>query len=153
MNKILALDLSLSCSGVAVFNMDGSIHKLISIETNAKEETPTRLKTIADAMIKIKKDYKPQRAIFEQSFSRFNTSTQQIFRVNGVVNYILWDIEQIYFHSTSVRKIVLDKGNAKKDEVRTYILRKYPDLIMRNFDESDAIAVGLAYFKKEGILK
>lgn len=153
MNYILALDLSLSCTGCAIFSQDGILQKLISIETDSKSETKIRLKKIADEFIKIKKEYNPKIILIEQGFYRFNISTEQIFRVHGIANYIFWKSKQIYYHSTTIRKIVVGKGNIKKDEVRDFILKQYPNIIFKNYDESDSMAVGLCYFIDEGILK
>jgi Holliday junction resolvasome RuvABC endonuclease subunit len=153
MEYILALDLSLSCIGCALFSQDGILQKLISIETDPKSETKIRLKKIADEFIKIKKEYKPKIVLIEQGFYRFNISTEQIFRVHGIANYIFYNAEQVYYHSTTIRKIVAGKGNIKKDELRNFIINKYGNIDFKNFDESDAVGVGLCFFIKEGILK
>ena len=150
---VIAIDISLSSTGVAIFNLDGSIKKLITIETNSKDETQIRLKKIADEMFNIKKKYKPKIVIMERGFYRYNTSTEQVFRAHGIMNYVFWDIEQVYYHSTTIRKIVAGKGNLKKEQVRDYILSKYNNVTFLNYDESDSFAVGLTWFINNGILK
>ena len=55
MEYIIALDMSLSSSGVAIFSQDGKLQKLITIETDAKSETQIRLKKIGRELEKIKK--------------------------------------------------------------------------------------------------
>jgi Holliday junction resolvasome RuvABC endonuclease subunit len=76
MKNIIAIDISLSSSGVAIFSQDGKIKKLLTVETDSKSDTQIRLKKIADEMNEIKKEYKPSVVILEQGFSRFNISTQ-----------------------------------------------------------------------------
>lgn len=153
MGYIIALDLSLVSTGVAIFNEDGECVELNTIETSAKDDTQIRLKVIGDKILKIKKEYKIELVIIEQGFSRFNTATQMLFRVHGLINYLFSDVEQKYYHSTTIRKIVLGKGNAKKVEVQKYINEKYKNLNFKNYDESDAYAVGLAWFIEKGILQ
>lgn len=153
MSYIIALDLSLVSTGVAIFNEDGKCIKLDTIETSAKDETQIRLKVIGDKIIKIKKEYKPILVLVEQGFSRYNIATQMLFRVHGLINYLFADTEQKYYHSTTIRKIIMGKGNAKKIEVQKYINDKYKNLNFKNYDESDSYAVGLAFFIERGILK
>lgn len=152
MQHIIAIDISLSSSGVAIFSQDGKIKKLLTVETDSKSGTQIRLKKIADEMNKIKKEFNPKIVVLEQGFSRFNVSTQQLFRCHGLINYIFWDIEQVYYHSTTIRKVVYGKGNIKKEVLRDFILEKHKDIEFRNLDESDAVGVGLCFFKDRGIL-
>jgi len=153
MSYIIALDLSLVSTGVAIFNEDGKCVKLDTIETSAKDETKIRLKVIGEKIIKIKKEYKPILVLVEQGFSRYNVATQMLFRVHGLINYLFADTEQKYYHSTTIRKIIMGKGNAKKIEVQKYINDRYKNLNFKNYDESDSYAVGLAWFIEKGILQ
>jgi len=52
MEYIIALDISLSSSGIAIFSQDGKLQKLITIETDAKSETQIRLKKIGKELDK-----------------------------------------------------------------------------------------------------
>ena len=149
---ILALDLSLSNTGVAVFDDTGNIISITSIETDKDDNHPKRLKYIVKNLQKIKKTYKPSLVVVEQGFSRFNKSTEALHKVLGVTQFVFWDTEMESIHSTTVRKIVLGRGNAKKPEVQKFILENYKHIEFHNFDESDAFAVGIAYFKRKGIL-
>lgn len=149
MSNIVALDLSLSNTGIAVFTDDANCISLFSVATKSEMITQKRLEIIATAMKKLKKDFKPLVVVIEQGFTRFNTSTQQLFRVHGVVNYIFHDIEQIYFHSTSVRKTVLGAGNLKKEDSRIFVSKNYPEVIFSDLDQVDAFVLGLCYFKNK----
>lgn len=147
---IIAFDLSLLNTGVAVFDDAGNCIKLLSIDTKKDEGHPKKLKTLEKQLMSLKRKYKPSLIVMEQSFTRFNASTQAIFKVRGVVELIFYNVEQISYHATSIRKEVIGKGNAKKPEVQEYILKNYPDIKFDDFDQSDAFAVGLCYFKKVG---
>lgn len=148
--SVIAFDLSMSNIGYSIFSDDGLFIRTGSIETNGKDSTPKRLQYIAKEMKKLKKE-KPKIIVIEKGFYRFAGSTQQIFRVHGVTNYIFADIEQIEIHATSVRKIVFGHGNMKKEQVEEYVKEKYPKFKYENLDEMDSFVLGLAYFKGKEI--
>ena len=153
MEYIIALDMSLSSSGVAIFSQDGKLQKLITIETDAKSETQIRLKKIGRELEKIKKEYKPKTIISEHGFYRFHKSTQLLFMCHGVSQYVFADKEIIYYYPMTIRKILCGKGNVDKEYVRDFINKKYPKIKFRNYDESDAVAIGMAFFIDKKIIK
>ena len=148
---VWALDLSLKCTGIAIFTNDGECVETLSIETNPENTTQKRLGKIGNDIIELKKKYSPIKAILEQGFSRFNTSTQQLFRVHGVINYLLMEVEQVYYPATKVKSIVGGKGNLKKDALRDIIRQRYNTVEFHNLDESDAFAIGMTYFLENKI--
>ncbi len=151
MEYIVALDLSLSNTGIAIFNDNGQCVKLISIDTHKDKSYPLKLKHIEKVMLEIKRTYKPKIVLIEESFTRFNKSTQAIYRVHGVAELIFYKSEQIRYPTTLVRKEILGHGNAKKEELRDFIIEHYCDVKFDDLDQSDAFGLGLCYFKKEGI--
>ncbi len=149
---IIALDLSLSNSGVAVFNDAGKCIELLSIGTKKDVGHPKKLKHIEKTMLQIKKKYKPTLIVMEESFTRFNASTHAIYKCRGVVELVFYNVKQVFYHATSVRKEILGKGNAKKEELQNFILENYTNIHFEDLDQSDAFGVGLCYFKKMGVL-
>ena len=149
---ILALDLSLSNTGCCIFDGKGIPLELVSIPTNSKDTHGQRLKIIADKLLEIRSKYNISIVVLEKGFTRFNTSTQTIFKVHGIANYIFYDCEQIYYAPSTIKKIVCGKGNADKDEVKTIIKLIFPSLDFKNNDESDAASIGYAYFLDNGVL-
>jgi len=95
--------------------------------------------------------YTPSIVVIEQGFSLHNTSTQAIFRVHGLANYIFSEYEQIYYPASTVKKVVTGRGNSKKEEVRDAIISKNPNITFNSLDESDAFGVGETFFVKKGI--
>lgn len=148
--NIIAFDLSLHSTGYSIFN-DNKLLEIGSIPTDPKKILPVRLKKIADAVKKLKKTYKPDKIIFERGFSRFNNVTQILFRVFGVINYLFYDIEQIYIPAKTVRKLICGQGNIKKNDFFLYMQKKYKSkgIKFQNNDEADSYALGLAYLKQE----
>jgi Holliday junction resolvasome RuvABC endonuclease subunit len=145
-NYVWGLDLSLKCTGVAIFTNDGQCRHITSIETKADEKTQQRLGKIGRELLKLNKKYPAQTLVIEQGFTRFNISTQQIFRVHGLVNYLFEDVEQHYIPSLTIRKVVMGKGNIKKEEVRKAVIEYIPDMKFKNADETDAFITAIAYF-------
>jgi len=148
---VYALDLSLSSTGVCIFTNDGGFVEAETIDTQSEKETRLKLKIIGEEFVKLQREYTPEVIVIEQGFTLYNQSTQAIFRVHGIVNYIFCNYEQVYYPASTVKKTITGKGNATKDEVREAILKKSPKLKFHSYDESDAYAVGLTYFIKKGI--
>lgn len=143
---VYALDLSLNSTGVCIFTNDGKIVEIMTIDTHKEKETKLKLKLIGDDFKKLIKAYPPSVVVIEQGFTRFNASTQAIFRCHGLVNYLFCDYEQIYYPSTTVKKVVGGKGNMSKEELQKSIIKENSRVDFDNYDESDAYAVGLTYF-------
>lgn len=143
---VLSLDLSLNSTGYCVFNLKGNLLEIGTIDTSKVEETPKKLRFIANKAKKILKDYKPKVVVFERGFTRFNIATQQIYRAVGLMNYLFYKQEQIYLPSKSVRKLICGQGNIKKNDFFLYIKENNPKIKFSNNDEADAYALGQAYF-------
>lgn len=148
---VYALDLSLNSTGVCIFTNDGRFVKAVTIDTHDLEETKLKLNMIGKEFLKLMKDFTPKLVVIEQGFTLYNASTQAIFRVHGVANYIFCIYEQIYYPATTVKKTVGGKGNMTKQELRDVILSKHPEIKFKSFDESDAYAIGETYFIKKGL--
>lgn len=153
MGKYLhAFDLAMGCTGVVIFDLDTlkPIH-ICSIETNDKHTHGKRLYHIAKEIHTLREKYPPSTIAIERGFGRFNTSTQVIYRVHGVLNYLYHDIDQIYYPPKTVKEAIR-RGDASKKEIQEVISLKYPDVTFQNEDESDAFAVGITYLIKNKLL-
>lgn len=156
-----AFDLSMECSGLTIFDIDTFKHILtISVKTKDKETHGKRLNQIKTEMQKLVKDYPPFDISIERGFSRFNTSTQVVYRVHGVINEMFKDYEQYYYPPKKVKEAIL-KGDATKKQVREEIRKHYPEIefskvevkdkktkevrVEENEDESDSFAVGITH--------
>jgi Holliday junction resolvasome RuvABC endonuclease subunit len=153
MNYIYGFDLSMACVGLSIFTDDGKCVLVTSIETKNGDSHAMKLKYIGDEILKIKEKYPTKIIAIEKGFSKFNLSTQVVFRVHGLISYLFYECEQIYYEATKVKKFISGKGNAKKDELMNIVSKKYPNIQFNNFDESDSFCVGLCYLYKNDILK
>lgn len=156
---IYGLDPSLKNSGIVIIDEDtkevvyvGSIRTdNIKEYKNLPEETrnPKKLRFIYEELTRLTKEYPPSVAVIERGFTRFNSSTQVVFRVHGVFNLVFSEVENIYYPAKTIRE-TLYKGNASKEEIDD-ILSKHLNMTFNSDDESDAMAVVYAYLVKNGL--
>lgn len=142
-------------SGVTIFSLKNNTinpELITSIETKEKDPHRLRLKVIADEFLWLKEKYPPSLIVLERGFGRFHNSTQAIFKVHGVINYLFNDIEQIYYPPKTI-KLTIINGNASKELIKKIIKVVYPEVHFNNDDESDSFAVGLTYFIKNKIIE
>ncbi|MFF3146811.1 crossover junction endodeoxyribonuclease RuvC [Streptomyces sp. NPDC057927] len=153
MKYLYGLDLSMKNTGVTIFDLETKKPVYIgSIETKDKHSHGERLSYISQYILKLKEKYPPSIIAIERGFSRFNTSTQVIYRVHGVVNYLFHDIEQVYYPPKKIKEAII-KGDASKKLVRQVIERNYPDVKFKNEDQSDSFAIGLTYMIINGLIE
>ena len=140
----------MSCTGVAIFNIDDKIPVLIThIKTNDKETHGERLHTQREFIKDLIKQYPPCEVAIERGFTHMNTTTQVIYRCHGVINELLHKYPQFYYPPATVKSLVGKHGKAKKEVVQANILKKYPNIEFANNDESDACGVGICHLIKE----
>jgi len=154
MDYIYGLDLSLSCTGIAIFEENGNLVKTLSVPTSPKDgEHGKRLKIIADKLLELKKQYPPNLIVLESGFSRHAASTQAIFKTHGISEYIFYDVKIIKFAPSTIKKIITGNGRSDKQQVQDFVLKKFPNIIFENMDQSDSVAIGLSYFIQETTMK
>ena len=156
---IYGLDPSLKNSGIVIIDEDTKeIVYVGSIRTDdikeykkLPEETrnPKKLRFIYEELTRLTRKYPPSVAVIERGFTRFNASTQVVFRVHGIFNLVFSEVENIYYPAKTIRE-TLYKGNASKEEVED-ILSKHLNMTFNSDDESDAMAVAYAYLVKNGL--
>lgn len=156
----LALDLSLTSSGIAVIAItEGQpiILEVSHVPTLAKHSHGHRLWQISDEIERYFKAYSPEHVVREKGFSRFPAVTQALFKVVGCSDMVA----QLYGHTvaeilpTTVKKAITGSGKASKDEVAAEVVRilKIEDAnYFTTDDESDAAAVGITYLKRKGLI-
>jgi Holliday junction resolvasome RuvABC endonuclease subunit len=146
---LLALDLSMTNTGAAVFDENNYPIEVTSVSTNSKQTYGERLKTIADVLLDLKSKYDFYAVVLEGGFFRHIKSTQVIYRVHGLANYLFWDIPQYDAAPSTIKKIICGKGTGDKHEVQNKILEIFPKLEFGNEDESDAVSIGHAFIKDQ----
>lgn len=165
--KVLAMDLSLNLPAFAVVGINDGVPEIIKVcHVDNKKKTKwtqaEKIKATADALRQIMSEHKDFDGIVrERGFSRFAQTTQALFRVVGVSDLVALEekdckqIEEI--PPTTVKSLIAGYGKATKDEVEEGVRDLLPDS-QKDFsfatdDESDAVAVALAYSIQKGWLK
>lgn len=150
---LYAFDLGMDCTGLTIFDMDTCEPVIItSFKTKKTHTHGERLRCIALQIFLLQQQYIPTIIAIERGFARFNTSTQVIYRVHGLVNYLFGDYKQIYYPPKKIKEVILN-GKATKKQVQEEILKHYPNVVFNNEDESDSFAVGLTYLIQEQKMK
>lgn len=156
---ILALDLSLRCTGYAILetNNEDSGEPQIKIvtsgivETTPQETTGERLRKIQGLLECLLSTYKIDVVVREKGFTRHNIATQQIFKVVGVTEYTCskygFIVEEIA--PTTIKKYIGGSGRASKEEVEAGLHKIVGERKYKSNDESDAVGVGITYYLKQ----
>jgi crossover junction endodeoxyribonuclease RuvC len=165
--KIIAFDLSLSNTGYAVGKIKDRKLSIVEIGTigtkrYAQRSTGFRLNYIAKEVRELYKKHELDRVVKEQSFSNSRIkATQQIFKVNGVWELMTYLADKEDFAEltpSTVKKELTGNGRATKEEVAEAVLAHFRSIMgdsnlkFGNKDESDAVAVLIAYCKKEDLI-
>lgn len=154
---ILGLDLSLSCPGYAVIEVRNGKPKLLEsgiIKANPRQTQIEKIKRIAAHLLRLKMDYEIDVVVRESGFVKHNRTTKILERVVGGVMVTLGgEIHEI--PPTSIKKTVAGSGKATKQEVEAAVrslLNLPKDFRFKSDDESDAMAVALAFALLEGVI-
>lgn len=155
---ILSMDLSLNGSAFAVGKVVGGalyIEELTTVDNKTRKYANLthgeKLKRIGEELIGLLARYDITEIVRERGFSRHNKSTQALYKVHGVVDYVL---EQYGYRdtepaipATTVKKLVTGSGKASKEEVMRALEQYVGRQEYSSDDESDAVAVAVALRK------
>src|SRR5690625_5982565 len=156
-----AMDLSLNGPGFAVLAVTDSGELILLEKSHLKPKGTThgrKLGQISEEIDRYLCEYSPEHIVREKGFSRFAATTQALYKTVGVSDLYAYMRMEKTVHEiapTSVKKIVAGNGKASKDDVQEAVIRRLqidkPDFFA-NDDESDACAVGVAYFIQKGLV-
>lgn len=105
---------------------------------------------IQDAEAVCGKDSNTDELVFvrERGFARFAAETKALSKVVGVVDMTAWNCGKYTFDEISpmtVKKLVAGNARASKEQVSEALTRFVGDQTYTCDDESDAVAVGIAW--------
>lgn len=158
MTRILAVDASLNCPGFAVIEcgpkrkpyllLTCSVdnRKGIDPKTKTRKSTPQKLQEIGRTFHHLMLTYKPDIIVRERGFMRYAASTQQIYRVVGVLDLIAYDSFGMIFEEippTAVKQCIARDGQATKEIVAANLSHYIGSHKYATDDESDAVAVAI----------
>lgn len=162
--QVAALDLSLTRPGFALLQYHADTRSIeivnkdiIPNKTNMKKKKRGQ---VINEIGKLFTEYvSPQVVkvvVREKSFVRFNAETASLYCVTGAMEMILWNRKEQWFQElapSSVKKAVTGSGKASKDEVAEALDNYCTHTNWRSDDESDAVAVGIAWLVQNGYME
>ncbi len=150
--KILSIDSGLEKTGYSIFEKSKSDFKYITsglIKTDKKYSSEKRIEQIYDVLFKVVKKYSPKKIILERIFFFKNQKTAIVVgQTQGVVMLLASQnkIEVEFLTPLQIKQTVTGYGLSDKKSMRKMIeLTLKIDKIIKEDDEIDAIACGLAY--------
>lgn len=165
---LYGIDASLSNTGVAIFDLETKefvyIGSFSTSDIKATKEykrldvTALKLHKLSEWFRELTSKYNPYYVAFEQMVKverQFGVNINEIkgiAKATGVLQEVVWNIPQEFYYPSEVKSAVI-RGNAKKELVRDEILKRYPNLVFDNLDESDACAVALCQLINVGIIE
>lgn len=161
---LLACDLSMYCPGFAHLSYNAETR---SVSIVKKSIVPNRSGTakkkghgwILNEIGSVISNYMSNPAIKvsvrERAFSRYNAETQALNKVVGVSDMISWHMLNMEFQeltAATVKRNVTGFGRAEKEEVAEAIGNYCEHSTFNSDDESDAVAVGIAWLIENGYM-
>lgn len=137
--RILALDLSLTASGVACHACG------VSTISFKKTTGPERLVSIREAAMSHVFEHQADVAAVEGYSFGSRNGGERIGELGGVIRAALWEAEVPYVEipPKSLKKFITDNGNAGKDEMLAATIRRWPEFNGKTNNESDAYGLGV----------
>ncbi|RCL12738.1 crossover junction endodeoxyribonuclease RuvC [Bacillus cereus] len=157
--RVLSIDTSLGCPGIAVIDVINGKPKLIDVShVKTKSTEPMALRTQiieAWALLFIRK-HAPYDLIIREGFaSKIPYTNYTVFSAWNAIDRALNSFGLKVDDSigqASVKKKLLGKGRAEKEEVEAGVRYFVEWNEFKTSDESDACAIGLAYLLDKGII-
>lgn len=110
-----------------------------------------RIKEIYEYTRKLIKKHKPQIVVIERMYYHLNRKTSfEVTQAVGVINLACTQLKTPLFFitPTQVKKIITNKGNAKKIEIQQKIINTFKIKEKKIIDDiTDAIAIALSFIK------
>lgn len=149
--KIIGLDLSLTSTGLVSYLLSDGSETIKTIKTNNKTTYMNRYDQVLTEIKSEVLNNDPLFLIEGYSFGSFSKSTamSNLIELGGIIKFYLWQrgLEVISVPPTLLKKFITGKGNAKKEDIKLGIYKKYGKEF-KTSDEADAyglMAIGYSY--------
>ncbi len=166
--KILAMDLSLNLPAFAVCCVRGGdlfVEALYHCDNKrpaklTHSEKLERVRQQIEAIAKVHGNF--DYICRERGFSRFNKTTQTLYKVVGMSDWACYEYlnsKEIYeYPPTSIKCALTGVGKASKEQVEQAVRQRLKavgqaDLTFYSDDESDAVACAMCHCDKMNLLK
>lgn len=140
--RVMGLDVSTK-TGLSVVDKDRNV-LLGEQVTFPKLRGWERASAIIARIMELHAEYKPDLVVIENyGFANAN-SLVTLVEIGTIIRYFLWqeNIPYIDVPPNSLKKFVTGKGQAKKEEVMMYVLKRW-DYTSKTNDIADAVGLGM----------
>lgn len=158
--KYLCCDLSLNRPGFAVVAYDNETKKATVLETSyinnhQIKPVPEKLMDVVREIERYVNKYEGLIPVREKGFVRYQNETIALAKVAGVADIAVWNsLHREFFEMAPVmiKKVVTNDARATKEKVADALADYVGERTYEVDDESDAVAVGIAWLIRAGKL-
>ena len=159
--KVVGADLSLRRPGFSMISVDKTsgevkVEKIVSVN-NKTSHKKTHGELLEDIRYIFVKSFFPEENTFyvrETEIMHMKLpSERSLSKVVGLMDWLLWNLGQKEWHSiypVTIKKLIAGSGKAQKEEVAEGLEKYIGKLNYRCDDESDAVAVAIAWLIQQG---
>jgi len=156
----LCCDLSLNRPGFAVLSYDTETGKASVLETSyinnhQIKPVPEKLMDVSREIYRYVYAYDDLIPVREKGFVRYQNETIALAKVAGVADITVWNALHKEFYEMApvmIKKVVTNNARASKEEVAEALKDYVGEREYAVDDESDAVAVGIAWLIRAGKL-
>ena len=153
--RVIGIDPGLQKTGYAVLEKNGNKFVILTsgLITTEKESIAQRLTFIYRKLVEIIDRFSPALLAVESGFYSKNVdSLIKMSEVKGVVILAgsLKGLEVFEYSPAIVKKAIVGRGNATKEQVRFMVEQITKEKIQKGFDVSDAVAIALCHLQRAG---
>jgi Holliday junction resolvasome RuvABC endonuclease subunit len=141
---ILAIDQAYKHSGFSVFK-DGEYVSHGSYVVDKNDNSEVRYEKFIENIKNLIEEYKPDLVVTEKAWLGPNAKVYSLIsELIGIIRCYCF-IKDIKFDTVQVTSYRAKLGvKNKKEAVQEFVMKSFPDIELKNDDESDAIALGFA---------
>jgi crossover junction endodeoxyribonuclease RuvC len=142
--RIMGIDPSLTGCGLVLLT-DGFLKVRKTVSTPASDERGKRLDEISEEVASFILLFKPDVIAIEGYAFGSQFNREEMGEVGGVIKRTIWS-SGIEFHiwpNTSWKKVVLGKGNVKKEDVKLPVFQRY-NVELSDMNQVEAFCVAMA---------
>ena len=146
--RILAIDPAIASCGFAI--LEGTeILEFGCLTTSKNDTVKVRLSELYDDVLAIASRWEPDVVWLEEPvFAGMRTTATPVLMAYGVITLALHQslptVELCTCKQAQWKKAIIGMGNAKKTDVKAFLMHQYPKLTFKGADDGrDAICIGL----------
>lgn len=150
---IIGLDISLTSTGISVISPSGKFvgSEVVTTDRDGYNSRMDRINYIIEKIYSVLNSYKNKYVVIEHyAFGKYD-SAYTLAELGGAIRYTLYKdgIEFLEVVPTVLKKFFTGSGNAKKEDIKAWIYKRYNvEFMDKTNDEADAFVCAVYGFNK-----